>query len=339
MKKIVLFVAAFALLAGGVLVGCGSKSSDAGRLVIYSPNTEDLVNNIITAFEKETGVKVEIISTGTGEIFKRVEAEKNSPNADVLWGGSWAVYASNLDLLEEYVSANDKDLPVQYQNVTKKITTYCLDGSVILVNTDLIGNIKVEGYMDLLNPALKGKIAMGDPSNSSSAFAHLTNMLLDIGKNYTSAAGWDYVKALLIQVNGKILNSSSAVHKGVAGGEYTVGITYEDPSAAYVRDGAPVKIVYMKEGVVFLYPGSAIVKGAKNLDNAKKFIDFITSKTAQDIIGTKLTVRPVRADATLGSYMKPMNEITILSEDYDYVQKHKNEIVEQYKKIFTQVSK
>ncbi|MDR1951899.1 MAG: ABC transporter substrate-binding protein [Elusimicrobiota bacterium] len=338
MKKLIALSVSL-LFAGIVFVGCGSSSSKAGKLVIYSPNTEDLVDNIIGAFEKETGIKVEIISTGTGEIFKRVEAEKNNPNADVLWGGSWAIYASNLDLLEEYVSENDKDLPKQYQNTTKKITTYCLDGSVLLVNKNLIGDITIEGYRDLLNPKLKGKIAMGDPSNSSSAFAHLTNMLLAVGGNYTNPAGWNFVKALLIQVNGKILNSSSAVHKGVAGGEYTVGITYEDPSAAYVRDGAPVEIVYMKEGVVFLYPGSAIVKGAKNLENAKKFLDFITSKKAQDIIGTQLTVRPVRADAELGSYMKPINEINVINEDYDYVQKNKNAIVDHYKRIFTEISK
>ncbi|MDR2860276.1 MAG: extracellular solute-binding protein, partial [Elusimicrobiota bacterium] len=206
-------------------------------------------------------------------------------------------------------------------------------------NKDLAGDIKIEGYLDLLNPKLKGKIAMGDPANSSSAFAHLTNMLLAVGGNYTSPKGWNFVKALLVQLNGKILNSSSAVHKGVASGEYTVGITYEDPAVAYIRDGAPVEVVYMKEGVVYLFPGSAIVKGAKNIDNAKKFIDFLTSKTAQDIIGTQLTVRPVRADAEIGSYMKPYSQIKILTENSNYVQQHKDEIVEQYKKIFTQISK
>jgi iron(III) transport system substrate-binding protein len=205
----------------------------------------------------------------------------------------------------------------------------------LLVNKDLIGDIKIEGYKDLLNPALKGKIAMGDPSNSSSAFAQLTNILLAMGGDYTNAAGWDYVKNLLAILNRKILNSSSAVHKGVADGEYIVGLTYEDPSAAYVRDGAPVEVIYMKEGVVYLSPGAAILKGAKNIENAKKFMDFLTSKKAQDIIGTKLTVRPVRADAKLGSYMKPIDQIKVIQEDVIYVQQHKNEIVEKYKAIFT----
>src|SRR5690625_6653663 len=51
--------------------------------------------------------------------------------------------------------------------------------------SDLIGDIEINGYKDLLNPELKGKIAAADPASSSSAFAQLTNMLLAMGGDYT----------------------------------------------------------------------------------------------------------------------------------------------------------
>ncbi len=73
------------------------------------------------------------------------------------------------------------------------MTPYNSDGSCILVNTDLIGDIKIEGYEDLLNPELKGKIAYPDPASSSSAFNQLTNMLVAMGGDYESQEGWDYV--------------------------------------------------------------------------------------------------------------------------------------------------
>jgi iron(III) transport system substrate-binding protein len=303
--------------------------------VIYSPNSEDLIRYLGDAFTEETGIRIDFISAGTGEIFRRLEAEKNNPSADILWGGSRAMYLASADLFETYISPNDSALLSAFQNVSGQVTSYCLDGSVLLVNNNQIGNIKVEGYADLLNPVLKGRIAMGDPTNSSSAFAHLTNMLLAVGGDYTSDAGWDYVRQLLGQV--KILNSSSAVHRGAADGEFAVAITYEDPSAAYVRDGAPVRVVYMNEGVVFTAPGAAIVKGAKNLENAKKFIDFITSSTAQNIIGTQLTVRPVRPDAELGTHMMPFDNFTLLTEDDAYVQENRDLLVERFKAIFTEV--
>ncbi|MEK3888782.1 ABC transporter substrate-binding protein [Bacillus sp. FSL K6-3431] len=318
------------------LVACGGKeSASEDKLVIYSPNSEDIVNTIIPMFEKETGIKVELISAGTGELIKRISSETENPYADVMFGGSKAQALGYPELFERYVSKNNDDMLDDHKNTEGFLTPYIADGSVILVNTDLIGDIKVEGYEDLLNPELKGKIASADPASSSSAFAQLTNMLLAMGGDYTADKGWDYVTALIKNLDGKVTSGSGAVHKGVADGEYVVGLTYEDPSASYVRDGAPVKIVYPKEGSVFLDAGVEIVKGAKNLDNAKKFVDFIISKDAQDAFGTKLTNRPLRKDVKLGEHMTPLEDINIILEDEDYVKDNRDQLVEQYIDVFT----
>lgn len=159
----------------------GSAAQGGGDLVIYSPNSEGLLNATIPLFEEKYGVNVELIQAGTGELVKRIQSEKNDPYADVLFGGSWSLMYTNEDLWEPYVSANDANVIDAYKNKCGFITGNVLDGSVLIVNTDLLGDIKIEGYEDLLNPALKGKIATADPANSSSAFAHLTNMLLAMG--------------------------------------------------------------------------------------------------------------------------------------------------------------
>lgn len=333
MKKFYLIAAAAAVLCAG----CSKKKGEG--LVIYSPNSEEQMNGIVGAFEEETGIKVEMISIATGEVFKRVKTEKNNPYADVSWGGVDSIYRDNLDLFEEYVSVNDGDLPEDYQNKAGKVTIYCLDGSVLLVNKNMAGGIPIDGYASLINPALNGKIIMGDPSSSGSAFAHLINMLLAMGGDYTSDAGWDYVRALLQVNGGKIGSSSGAVHKSAADGEYAVAVTYEDPSVTYKKNGASVDVVYMKEGVVFNTSAMGIVKGAKNLENAKKFIDFVTSKKAQDIYGTQLTARPIRSDAALGDYMTPMTAIKTLHPDYDYIEAHRDEILSKYKTMFTEINK
>lgn len=334
MRKILSFVMILALAL--FIAACGSKSVDGGnKLVVYSPNSEDIINTIIPMFEKETGVKVELISAGTGELIKRISSEKENPYADIMFGGSKAQALGYPELFEEYVSKNNDDMLEEHQNVAGFLTPYTADGSVILVNTDLIGDIKIEGYADLLNPELKGKIAAADPASSSSAFAQLTNMLKAMGGDYTSDKGWDYVAELVKNLDGKVASGSGAVHKGVADGEYVVGLTYEDPSASYVRDGAPVKIVYPKEGTVFLDAGVEIVKGAKNLENAKKFVDFIISKEAQDAFGTKLTNRPLRKNAELGDHMTPMEDINIIIEDVEYVKENRDQIIEKYIDVFT----
>lgn len=343
MKKRFVILTMILVLAASSLIGCGKTDTTGDgatdKLVVYSPNSEDIINLIIPMFEKETGIKVELISAGTGELIKRIESEKENSYADVMFGGSHSQFAQHPDLFEEYVSPNDEYMLEGHKNKGGYMTSYISDGSCLLVNTDLIGDIKIEGYEDLLNPELKGKIAAADPASSSSAFAQLTNMLLAMGGDYTSDEGWDYVAKLVENLDGKIASGSGAAHKSVADGEYIVAVTYEDPSAAYVRDGAPVKIVYPKEGAVYLDATSAIVKDAKNMENAKKFIDFIISKEAQDAFGTQLTTRPLRKDTKLGDHMVPLEEIYTLEEDVEYVNDHKDEIVEKYIDIFTSLEK
>ena len=312
----------------------GKKDQTTGALVIYTPNAQTMLDAIIPVFEKESGIKVQLVTAGTGELYQRIQSEAGNPGGDVLFGGSEAQAVQNKGLWAKYVSPNDKDMIAAGKNIDGVITPYVADGSNLLVNTQQIGDIKITGYKSLLNPKLKGRIAFGDPSQSSSAFAQLTDMLKAMGGNYTSAKGWDYVQSLIQNVDGKVIQSSAEVVKDVADGEYPVGLTYEDPSATYVRAGSPVKIVYPKEGAVYLPAGTEIIKGAKNLASAKEFIDFITSKKAQDIFGSKLTNRPLRKDVKLGSYMTPLGDIHVIQEDTDYVAAHKADIVSKYQQLF-----
>ncbi|MNI03097.1 Iron uptake protein A1 precursor [compost metagenome] len=344
MKKIISLAMALVLVMG-LLAACGSSDSKGGsakgstKLVVYTPNSEDIINTLIPMFEKQTGITVELVSAGTGELIKRLQSEKANPYADVMFGGSKATLTGNVDLFTSYVSPNDKDLLEGHRNETGFLTPYVSDGSVLLVNKNLVGDIKIESYEDLLNPKLKGKIAAADPASSSSAFAQLTNILKAKGGDYTSEKGWKYVSDLVKNLDGKIASGSGAVHKSVADGEYIVALTYEDPSASYVKSGGPVKIVYPTEGAAFLDAVAGIVKGSKNEENAKKFIDFIIAQDAQDAFGTKLTNRPLRTNAKLGSHMKPMSEIKTVMEDQKYVLEHKKEIVARYTDTFTSVKK
>ena len=306
------------------------------KLVVYSPNSDGLLEATIPAFEAMYGVEVEVISAGTGEVFKRLEGEANNPYADVAFGGAFATYMNSEALFQPYVSANDGKVMKIYRNKTGFITPYVLDGSIILVNKNLIGDIEVKGYKDLLNPALKGKIVSANPSASSSAYAHLTNMLNAIGKgDYQSEEAWQFVVDLF--TNTVVIDSSSSVWKGVRDGEYTVGLSYEDPSVKLVKDGADVEVVYMEEGVVYLPAGSAIVKNCKNLVNARRFIDFITSPEIQNAYGTTQTNRPVMSGVDTPDYMLPINKIKIIEEDIPYITENKEALRDRFKDIYVDI--
>ena len=327
------------------LAGCGGSSPKADdkkaastektdKLVIYCPHPLVFINPLVTEFEKQSGIKVEVVAAGAGELLKRVESEKANPLGDVFWGGSLNTMKPKAALFENYASVNEGHMQEAFKNKEGSMTRFTDIPSVIMVNTNLIGDIKIEGYEDLLNPALKGKIAVCDPSKSSSSYEHLINMLYAMGKG-DPEKGWSYVEGLCKNLDGKLLSGSSAVYKGVADGEYAVGLTFEEGGAKYVADGAPVKLVYMKEGVISKPDGVYIIKNAKNMENAKKFIDFITSKEAQTIIVQQLYRRSIRDDVEPPKGLLEKARISIIDDDESVVVANKKAWLDKFKDIFT----
>lgn len=312
----------------------GETKKASGDLVIYCPHPLEFINPLVSEFESQTGIKVEVIAAGTGELLKRVESEQQNPLGDIFWGGSLSTMKPQMELFENYQSVNEEFVQENMKNVEGPLTRFTDIPSVLMVNTDLIGDVEVKGYEDLLNPALKGKIAFADPSKSSSSYEHLINMLYAMGKG-NPEDGWDYVDKLCQNLDAKLLSGSSAVYKGVADGEYTVGLTFEEGGAKYVKDGAPVKLVYMEEGVISKPDGVYIIKGAKNMDNAKEFIDFITGKDAQTIIVEQLNRRSVRTDVPAPSYLQSKEDINIIFDDEELVVEKKGEWIQRFNDIFT----
>lgn len=343
MKKLLTVVLIIALMVT-MLAGCGKKEetpapsggdaapADSGSdtLIVYTARAESLNNAVIENFQKDTGIKVEIVTGSTGEVVKRVQSEAANPQGDILWAGSEAQLSDSIEYLESYVSPEDEHM--FYKNESGYFSNAFCDPTVFIVNNELAGDIKIEGFQDLLNPELKGKIAYGDPVNSSSAFQCLIAALFDLGNgDPMSDEAWAWVEAFIENLDGVSLDSSSKVYKGVAEGEYVVGLIWEDPVADYVKQGVDVRVVFPEEGALMPGMSVSIIKGAPNMENAKKFVDYMLSEACQSYVGENLTVRPLREGASLNEFLKPWDEINIC-DTYDdkWVQEHKGEVTEKY---------
>lgn len=347
MKRLFAVILVVLLLVGFAFANGAKESSESKELVIYSPNTDKEVELLIPLFEEKTGISVEVISGGTGEMISRINAEKENPQADVLWGGmDYSVYVANPDLWEEYVSPNAKCIPEGYMMKNGYYTSYCLAGdSVFIINKDVLKKIglsedSIKGYKDLLKPELKGWIAMSDPTSSSSAYRELTTMLLDMGSAPYAEDAWDYVAEFIKQLDGKLLSSSSRVYKNTADGEFAVGVSYEDPCVGLLEDGATnLMLVYPEEGSKFAPGCAAIIKNAPNMDNAKAFMDFLLSDEVQSIYAT-LTCRPI--DITkipTSKYMPAMSDLKLVFEDAEIVATQKKEFQTKWTELYSSLVK
>ena len=149
--------------------------------------------------------------------------------------------------------------------------------------------------------------------------------------------GWDYVEDFCRNLDGILLGGSGEVYQGVAQGKYAVGLTFEEAAAHYVADRGPVKLVYMKEGVISTPDSVCIVKGSRHMKEAREFVDFVTGRDAQTVISMRLDRRSVRMDVEEPSYLPDKEDIHIIYSREDEVNSRKGMWLEHFASIYSRV--
>ena len=348
MKKLNLVLSLFLLIPLG---GCGPKKPEESAalkednsLIVYTSSNQAILDVLEPAAEKALGLEIEYISLASGEGYARVVAERENPQADVYNCGGPAEIDQDTSLFAPYVSPHNDELPEAIRATDGYAAITGGNTSVIIYNKDLCP-FEITGYEDLLDPRLKGHIAFGDAVASNSAYYHLENMLVDMGgnpaENSIDEKGWSYVRSFLENLDGRIIDSSSAVYKGVAAGEYWVGLTYDVGAVNIIADGAEnVAICLMKEGIITKTGGAAIIANCAHPDNAKKYLDWLTSKEWEEQKVKIPGCIPVRTDLDIPEY----NDIGITSETVvwncpsTWTAQHKEEIVAKYQSLLEEMN-
>ena len=302
------------------------------KLVAYTSNESTLNDLVFAAFTKETGIIVEPVVAGSGVVIRRLQAEKDRPLGDIVWGISRSLLQTNKALFTPYASKNKDATPVEYRDPTDLWIGNNLHLLVILQNTKILpADQGPKGWSDLLDPKWKGKIAFTDPANSGSAYTTVT-LLVDLWGG--GDEGWKKVAALF--KNLKVLNRSSLVFQGVGNGEYPLGISMEYAGPMWAAGGAPVKTIYPADGTVAAMEGVAIIKGGPNPDSAKAFVDFVNRKDVREMILKATYRRPTRTDLDLASLpgsMPPLSSLKMLKYDEEGWTDKRKETLERIKDV------
>ena len=343
MKKLLISLLSLFVLIS--LTACGKDTAKEDNIVVvYTGANQEILDKLEPAFEEKTGIDVQFVSFASAEGFAKAQAERDDPQCDVLNCGGWAEIHSDEDLFEPYENAHYNEYPEEVRDPSH--LSQCMDGntSVIIYNSDVCP-IEIKGYKDLLDPRLKGHIAFGNAIKSNSAYYHLENMLLAMGSDpehqgVDTEQGWEFVEKFLGNLDGKIIDSSSAVYKGVASGEYWVGLTYDVGGLKVINDGADnVKLVCMEEGVVTKTSGPGIIKNCKHPENAKAFVDYVTSKEWHEILVTVPGQMSLRTDIEIPEYNNiGLADAKILDCNSDWTSANKQTIVEKYQALLEKIN-
>lgn len=307
----------------------------SGTVVVYSPHDADPLNDGVNRFmEKYPNIKVEVVAAGTGELINRIKAEEAKPIADVLWGGGADSVVAFKEYFEPYVSANDDKIPAAYKDPNHIWVGESPLPMVLFYNKELLEKDGMEipkTWEDLLKPEWKGKIAYCSPAKSGSAYTQLCTMLYGHGGKED---GWEFIKKFYANLDGKLLDSSSKCHKMVADGEYHVGLTLEKAAVKYANN-ANVGFVYPEDGTSAVPDGVALVKNGPNPENAKLFIDFVTSAEAQKVQSEKWGRRPANVDVEVPEGMAKLMDIKLVDYDFDWAASNKEQVIERFNDIVT----
>lgn len=245
---------------------------------------------------------------GSSQLLRRIEAEAAQPKCDVFWTSSANVMHGYRNFFEAYRSAEAAAIPADLHGPDDLWMAANLHVVVGMVNARQLSGPNPTRWADLIDNRFKGKIIIGDPGNSSTAFTALWGI--------ERVLGAEGLKALARNIS--VSSAASHVVRSVGQGEYAVGITFESTAYPYVAGGQKeISILYPKDGTFTVADNMALVKNAPNPAAAKRMYDLLLSREVQVALLENAYRRPSRTDIDVSKHldMPALGDIRIVPVD------------------------
>lgn len=308
------------------------------KLTVYTALENEQLAPYKKAFEAANkDIDIRWVRDSTGVITARLLAEKDNPQADAIWG----VAATSLLVLEQqgmltpYAPKGLEALKPGFRDAKNPPTWVGMDAwmGAICFNTveaQKRGIAAPKSWKDLLKPEFKGQVVMPNPASSGTGFLSVTGWLQSWGAD----AGWKYMDALNQNV-AVYTHSGSKPCKMAAAGEYVAGVSIEYTGASLKTKGSPIDVILPSEGSGWEMEATAIVKGSKNLDAAKKLADWAASRQANELYVNfyQVTAMPgVTKDTP--NYPKDAEAMMIKNNDFAWAAKNRDAILADWTKRY-----
>ncbi|MEZ4671985.1 MAG: ABC transporter substrate-binding protein [Anaerolineae bacterium] len=315
---ILLFLSVFGLLA--------VRAQEDTLTVLCTPQ-EDWCVAITQAFQEKTGIQTSYVRLSSGEALARIRASASDPEFSIWWGGPADAYiaAAEEGLLESYESPNAEGFEPRFIGENNSWYGIYMGATGFCSNVQMLEELGVDAptsWADLLNPKLKGMVAMAHPATSGTAFtAFWTVITLEAdklehpdgdmegegtGEGYTedgvpTQAAIDNAFAYFSELNNNILQyTRSGLASGpMAGrGEIAVSIIFSHDCIKLQVEGFEgiLTTTFPEEGTGYEIGGVGVITGAHEPEAARMFLDFALSvegqSTAQQVNAFQIPTNP-----------------------------------------------
>ncbi len=309
------------VVAGALLAVLQTAAGQENQLNVICSTQTDWCNTAQAAFARSSGMKVNMVQKSTGEALAQILAERANPKTDVWFGGTGDPHmmAAEQGLTAEYKSPTLPKLQPWAQKLAEQ-SNYRTVGLYVgalgfAYNTELLARKKLpvpRTWADLLKPEYKGEIQMSNPSSAGTAYTTIATLVQLMGPD----KAWDYLGKLHKNI-ATYQRSGMGPLKAVARGEATISINFVGDVPNEKLQGFPVESVTPTDGTGAEQASMSIIKGARNMEGAKKFYDWALTPQAQQLgFAAKIFTLPSNPATPLDPRVPDYKKIKLIEYDY-----------------------
>ena len=307
-----------------------AKAKAEGKVIWYTSTPIDQGQKIIDAFQKETGIKVEMFRSGGSAILRRFQQEIDAGRVavDVLTHSEPPAAKSlgKKGLFVAFKPKNFDKLPDAAKDPNGLWVGQRLNMMTHYLRSDKVGAAdEPKTWDDLLDAKYKGKLAMTDPS--------YTSLQVSVVGTLAKARGWGFYEKLRAN-DVMIVQGNQQVADALKRGERLIAVGALNSYAADLKKaGHPIKTLYPSDGVFVIPSPTSVVKGSPNPNAAKLFAEFMIGDTSQKIFpadggySARIDIAPPAGSPDLKS-------LTIIAVDDDYIASEAPRIKKQFNEVF-----
>ncbi|UUM32368.1 putative 2-aminoethylphosphonate ABC transporter substrate-binding protein [Vibrio japonicus] len=305
----------------------------ATELTVYTAIESDQLSQYKKAFESQyPDIEIKWVRDSTGIMTAKILAEKDNPQADVVWGLSATsmMVFDNLDMLQAYKPKGSESLYESFRDMREQPTWVGMDAWIagICVNTIELEKNNLEmpkSWADLTKPEYKGHIVMPNPSSSGTGFLDVSAWLQLFGEDQ----GWSYMDKLHKNIARYTHSGSQPCHLA-ATGETTMGVSFAFRGAKLKKQKAPIDLVFPTEGIGWDMEAAAIVKGTDKLEAAQKLMDFAVSKEANKLYNASYAVVALPGIAKPIEHYPEKPEAMMIKNNFKWAAANRDSILKEW---------
>ena len=278
---------AVAMAAGWLLAGCSASSGSGQSITLYNGQHAQTTESLVSAFEKATGITVNVRSDDEDTLADEVVSEGSRSPADVIYTENSPAleYLQGNGLLASVDPSTLAATPNRYDSAQGDWVGVSARGSVLIYNPSLIAESQLPtSILQLADPRYQGDLALA-PGETD-----FQPIVTSVARTYGSAAALTWLEGLKANAGSHIYPDDETIADEVNRGVVAFGVVNQ---YYWYRMGAELgssnvhsKIAYFAPqdpGYVLDVSGAAVLRSSTHQADAQKFLAFLVSKPGQEI--------------------------------------------------------